>query len=328
MVAFELQFTENDPLWIATAEYHLKKVSRECVVPLLKDNEPDQKKEMTLLDFAEALSEDLMGDVPFDFFFYANPSTERANSLTYLDVPEQEDYSKELYYLRRCYSEDFAYNKNPESEAKEIYCAGREITWGISPEAAICLARPEGHESFVHDVFFKNFNQHYLFMYVLLLHQKYVLYMMLTQIGIGTYNKLETLEEYQHQLYEFETDFVFSRVTEVPQYQNLYNRLAEAFALKEMFLDVREPLVSLSEIRRTANEKKQQNRDNAVNRSLFMLSLLTFFSALLDSFDFVESFFSWFFDANIIKGIQIGSMALVVLAFVYVIKNLISSKKE
>ena len=152
--------------------------------------------------------------------------------------------------------------------------------------------------------------------------------MMLTQIGIGTYNKLETLEEYQHQLYEFETDFVFSRVTEVPQYQNLYNRLAEAFALKEMFLDVREPLVSLSEIRRTANEKKQQNRDNAVNRSLFMLSLLTFFSALLDGFDFVESFFSWFFDANIIKGIQIGSMALVVLAFVYVIKNLISSKKE
>lgn len=328
ILAFEIQFTENDPMWIATAQYYLKKVSREPVVPVNESGEPLTDKDATLLDLTKTLTKDLADKLPLDFFFYANPSTERANTLTYLDVPEQEDYSKELYYLRRCYSEDFAYNKNPEAEQREIYRAAREITWGISPEAAICLARPAGHKSFVHDVFFKNFNQQYVFMYVLLLHQKYVLFKMLTQLGIGTYNSLATLEEYQKQLYEFETDFVFSRVTEVPQYQNLYHRLTEAFALKEMFSDVREPLASLSEIRKTASEKKQQERDDAVNRSLFMLSLLTFFSALLDSFNFAEVFFSWFCPAGIIKWIQGASLLLVVVAFVYVIKNLISSRKK
>ncbi|MBQ4516974.1 MAG: hypothetical protein II997_00135 [Clostridia bacterium] len=328
ILAFEMQFTENDPMWIATAEYYLKKVSREKVVPLDKNGDPLVGKEATLLDLTKELTADFAKTLPLDFFFYANPSTERANTLTYLDVPEQEDYAKELYYLRRCYSEDFVYNKNPEAEQQEIYRAAREITWGISPEAAICLARPAGHESFVHDVFFKNFNQQYVFMYVFLLHQKYVLFMMLTQLGIGTYNNLEVLEEHQKRLYEFENDFVFSRVTEVPQYQNLYHRLSEAFALKAMFADVREPLAALSELRKTANERKQQERDNALDRSLFMLSLLTFFSALMDSFNFADSFFSWFCPEGAIKWIQGASMMLVFVVFVYVIKNLISSRKK
>ena len=58
--------------------------------------------------------------------------------------------------------------------------------------------------------------------------------MLLTKIGIGVYNSLETLEEYRRQLYEFETDFVFSCVSEVPQYQELYDRIVQAFSLKKM----------------------------------------------------------------------------------------------
>lgn len=87
-------------------------------------------------------------------------------------------------------------------------------------------------------------------MYVLLLHQKYVLYMFLTRIGIGMYNNLATLEEYRQDLYEFETDFVFTCVTEVLQYQNLYYRMTEVFSLKNVYEDIHEPLISLGEIRR------------------------------------------------------------------------------
>ena len=95
-----------------------------------------------------------------------------------------------------------------------------------------------------------------------------------------------------------------------------------------MFADVREPLASLSELRKTANERKQQERENLVNRSLLMLSLLTFFSALMDSFSFADSFFSWFCPPEAIKWIQVSFLALVMVAFVYVIKILISSRKK
>lgn len=102
-------------------------------------------------------------------------------------------------------------------------------------------------------------------MYVLLLHQKYVLYMFLTIIGLDTYNDLEKLEAYRQQLYEFETDFVFSCITEVPQYQILHEKLSDVFSLKKMYEDVREPLVSLSEVRRANAEKRQRNNDYRMN---------------------------------------------------------------
>lgn len=136
--------------------------------------------------------------------------------------------------MRRCYSDGFIYTEDDKLDEKEIFIPSKDTTWGISPEAAVCLVCPKhGSEKFLRETFYKNFNAQYLFMYIFLLHQKYVLYMFLTKIGIGIYNDLGTLEEYRQELYEFETDFVFSCVTEVPQYQKLYDRMTEAFSLKK-----------------------------------------------------------------------------------------------
>lgn len=152
--------------------------------------------------------------------------------------------------------------------------------------------------------------------------------MFLTKIGIGTYNNLETLETYRHQLYEFETDFVFSCITEVPQYQNLYDRMAQAFSLKKMYEDVHEPLVSLGEIRRETAENEQKKRDDNVNKALLMLSVLSFFSALVDSFDFVQSFFGWFLGGIGIKVIQICCILGITVTVAFVFKNLFKSKRS
>ncbi len=48
-------------------------------------------------------------------------------------------------------------------------------------------------------------------------------------------------------------DFVFSCVTEVAQYQRLYDRMTDVFALKDMYEDVNEPIRALTE------EKKKRN---------------------------------------------------------------------
>lgn len=322
IIAFKVHFEYDDPFWISNAQYYLKKVSREKIFLNSKDSP------ITMLEVSKRLVHELSIISEIEFFYYSNPSTERANVLTYIEVEPKEEYKRELFYLRRCYSEGFIYAENKELDADEIYIPSKDTVWGISPEAAICLACPGfGRKNFIQGTFYKNFNAQYLFMYVLLLHQKYVLYMFLTKIGIGTYNNLEMLEEYRHQLYEFETDFVFSCVTEVPQYQYLYDKMTEAFSLKKMYEDVHEPLISLGEVRRESADNERKKRDVNVNKALLMLSVLSFFSALVDSFDFVNSFFGWFMGDIGIRIIQvcciIGIVGTVALAF----KNLLDSKK-
>lgn len=281
-----------------------------------------------MFEIAQRLVSELSQISEIKFFYYANPSTERANVLTYLEVDPKDDYKRELFYLRRCYSEGFIFAENEKLDADEIYIPSKDTVWGISPEAAVCLACPGfGRQKFIQGTFYKNFNAQYLFMYVLLLHQKYVLYMFLTKIGIGTYNNLDTLEDYRHQLYEFETDFVFSCVTEVPQYQYLYDKMTEAFSLKKMYEDVHEPLISLSEVRRESAENEQKKRDVNVNRALLMLSVLSFFSALVDSFDFVDSFFGWFLGELGVKIVQVCCIIGIVVTVILVFKNLFDSKK-
>lgn len=323
IMAFEIIFEKTDPYWIASAQYNLKKVSRQNIICA------ENGIATSFLDIAQNAMSLISFSADFDFFFYANPSTERANMLTYLEVEPREDYRHELYYLKRCYNENFIYIENPEQEKQEYFCASKEFVWGISPEATVCLSIPAlRDDDFIPNVFYPNFKNQYLFMYILLLHQKYVFFMFLTKLGIGTYNNLDTLESYRQRLYEFETDFMFYSITDVPQYQNLYEKIYKVFCLKEMYEDVREPLVSLTEIRRKTLEQRQQKRDENVNRSLLFLSLLTFFSALMDSFDFVQSFGGLFFNDTVIKYVQIFLSFAILGITIFAIASIIKSSND
>lgn len=323
IIAFKIHLEKDDPFWVSNVQYHLKKVSREKIF------HENPAESTTMLDISKKLVSEFSAISNITFFYYANPSTERANVFTYLEVEPQENYKKELFYLRRCYSDGFIYVENSKLDEEEIFIPSKDTVWGISPEAAVCLVCPGcGRERFIRETFYKNFNEQYLFMYVLLLHQKYVLYMFLTKIGIGMYNNLDTLEEYRQELYEFETDFVFSCITEVSQYQNLYDRMVEAFSLKKMYEDVHEPLTSLGEIRRETAENEQKKRDDNVNRALLMLSVLSFFSALVDSFDFVDSFFRWFLGEIGVRIVQVCCIIGIVVTVFFVFKNLHDSRRK
>lgn len=325
MLAFQIQFTQNDPYWVSAALYYLKKVSREKLY--ISGKTDDTAEGVTMLSLAQRLTAALAGT--FEFFYYTNPGTERANVLTYMEVEEKKDYKRELYYLRRCYGEGFIYTENAQLDAKEIYAPSTDLVWGVSPEAAVCLVCPTmGRETFLRTVFYKNFNAQYLFMYVLLLHQKYTLYMLLTQIGLGVKNNLETLEDYRRQLYEFETDFVFTCVTEVEQYQRLYTHMTEAFALKQMFEDVREPLVSLGEIRQTEEERAREKRDKKLGYALTLFSLLTLFSALIDAWSLAQNLAAAFFEGRGTGWIIGGFSALILGAFWFVLRNLFDDSNK
>lgn len=319
------RLTQEQMLRLSAAQYYLKKVSRERI-HCIGDNSIG---ETTLLQIAEEIMEQSDSGGTFDFFFYAGEDTERANLLTYIEAELRDGYDYELFYLRRCYGENYLYFEDEKQREREIFNAAQDITWGISPEAAVCIVCPErGGEEFIRTKFFGNFNEQYLFMYILLLHQKYVLYLFLTMIDAEMYEDLEKLEEYRKELYKFETDFVYSRVTEVPQYQNLYDRMAEVFSLKDMYEDVREPLLSLSEVRRAELEKQQKSRENKMNQALFLLSLMGAFSAVVDSSQIIEKFFGQFWSSAVVEAAQKGCAVAILLVLIYVVAVLFGFRKK
>ena len=103
-------------LRISSAQYYLKKVSLEHI------HQCGEKgiKRTTLLGLAQMLIEPLGLDGKLDFFFYANQGTERANLLTYLEADFSDGFQRELFYLRRCYREDYLYHPDERQDEREI----------------------------------------------------------------------------------------------------------------------------------------------------------------------------------------------------------------
>lgn len=323
VMAFRVEFEKSDPFWVASAQYYLKKVSRESIFYHSMEDGQVKAHETTFLAMAKEAMQAAGEEFELKFFYYTNPGTERANMLTYLEVDTKDDYTKELYFLKRCYHDGFMYCENKEQDAKETFRITSNVIWGFSSEAAVCLAMPEMRQNgFVHNKLYKNFNEQYLFMYVFLLHQKYVLYQFLTCLGIGSFNTLETLEEYQRQFKEFEADFVFSQITEVPQYQMLYEKMYKVHCLKKIYEDVREPLEALSELRKENLEKEKRGRENRMNKALLILSILTLFSVLTDSFQFIGDFIGLFAGATVVLTIQVVVIVVIVVIAGFIIKSL------
>lgn len=326
LLAYRLNFDDNDPYYIAAAQYHLRKVWKER---LYGDTDA-----FTFMELSEKLLAQLKVAYGTHLFFHANPDTERVNFLTHLNVPEKTpaekeagegDYRQELFFLKWCYHDGFSYYDDTALGDNESYRASGDTVWGLSASAAVCLVNADGaRKAFLRDTFYNNFRAEYLFMYVLLLHQKHMMYLLLTKIGVGMNNNLELLESYKQELYEFETDFVFSHVTEVPQYQRLYGKIEHVFALKEMFQDIHEPITALAEVRREANDKQDKQRDALMTAAVFVLSAMTVVSALTDAFGMFDSL-GWMLSDTVQHVLQLcgagGVLAMTVGCFILWIRS-------
>lgn len=324
IAAFELTAAESEPMYLSTLQFWLKSAQTHKIYPVTPD--VAESAGLTLLDLVQQSVSGIF-DFPTtaDPFFYVNKGKGRANMLTFLSVDPNEseqplDVQKSLYYLRGLYSHEYEYHRDPVADQEESFCCVEHINWGITTEAAVCLAElTDSNTSFLHGAFFRNFRQEYRFMYVLLLHQKYVLYRFLTKIGIGMHNDLEILEAYRAELYEFETNFMFYRITEVPQYQKLYAKISQTFALKELYDDVDEPVNELG-------EQQRSKRDSVLNSSLVILSLLACVSAMTDGFAFIDAYLA--VSPTVAFGAKLVCSAFVVLAFLLVLFSLLAGKPK
>lgn len=325
ILAFELQFQDDDPIKIASAQYYLRKIATERIH--LADD-PDVNGRVSFVDISRKILNKAARGIDIDFFFYAAPNNEKANFLTYVDVPYKEEYEKELFHLKWCYHDGFDYHDEAVSDDSENYVASRNTIWGITVSAAVCLVnRDEKQKEFIENVFQKNFRRQYLMTYILLLHQKYMMYLFLTKMSVGIDGDLKQLEKYKAKLYEFETHYMFTYISEVPQYQRFYAKVRNLFALEELFRGVQEPLSQLTEIQRQTAENKQREYDYRINTALTTLSLLTIVSAITDATG-VTSNLTWLIAPQISRIIQIIMLILVSVVSIFMLVRLISLKKK
>ena len=86
----------------------------------------------------------------------------------------------------------------------------------------------------------------------------------------------------------------------------------------------------MTEERKRETEEEQKSREAKLNRSLLFLSILSVFSALIDSFDFSASFLGGTlkFGPAVVHGVQGVCILLIFLTAAGVLKSLFVSKKE
>lgn len=324
ILAIQIRFADNDPFRIAAAQYYLRKISKECITVTSANGRTTEKN---FIEIAERLFRPQIDVFDLDFFFYASPGTERANFFTYIDVPEKKDYSEELFYLKWCYNDGFVYDELCSYNGDD-YVASSNTVWGISPSAAVCLVnRGNNQREFIEKTFQTNFQNQYLHTYILLLHQKYTMYLFLTKLSTNLGDDLELMEDYKRRLYEFESQYMFSYISDVPQYQKFYEKTEAAFLLKTMFQDVQEPLSRLSEIQRQNSDEAQRRYDHRINTALTTLSLLTVVSALTDASG-ITSNLNWLIPPVVSKIIQIATLVLVFTTSLVMFIRLFSLKNS
>ena len=125
------------------------------------------------------------------------------------------------------------------------------------------------------------------------------------------------LKKYKSDLVGFESDFVFSTVTEVPQYQGVYEILFSQLHLSNLYADVKEPISNI-------NNNKIEKNERAVSIIGFFVSLLGLFSILADGYFIINLFFGGNVALLFVKiFIGIASIALLFCVVTVTIKVLL-----
>lgn len=281
IAAIQLEFAKDAPLYIAEGLYYLKKVHQEMLIPDAQMEETETILEAVRGLFPPCLKEKLR------FFPYLNEGMERANTMSLAFEPEREKWKEHLYFLKNAYrTEGFFYNEWMDQENETLFTSG-DYVWGVTGENLACLVLQKTEH--VTKRFQKRFQEEYLLIYILLLHRKFDLYKILTDFGIGEQNDLQTLKSYQKHLNIYRTDYEYERITEVPQYHNLYKKIEERMELTALFDDVMEPVSELSSMQMEWAEEVRAEQEGKMERALAALSFLAIFSALIDGCDYLQT---------------------------------------
>lgn len=277
-IIFQLHFCDDQlyPQKIANTIYFLKKPYHTELLGV-KDK---INRLFNLFEIAQELLKSTLS-VSFQLFFYMEEKYARANYLIMLKVDlniGEKELIHILYYLKHGFSDKYIRTKI-STELDDYYGPNGRI-WGITSESVVNIVRDSGMEDVLKKQF-DEFQSEYFIMFSLLLFQKYTYFYLLTSLTYLDRRDNKQLKQYKEFLADFERDYVFSVVTDIPQYKTVYERMVETFDLEKLYVDIYEPVLEL-------NNRQKMKQENRISAFGFILSILGLFSIVVDGKQIID----------------------------------------
>lgn len=270
---FEIAFInpEYSVRKMANSLYFIKKPAKTKISAKINNG----AKKKLLLDIAKDEMESVFssGKISYEVFFYLDESYARSNYLLMSKIPKNttpETIHDYLYYLKHGFSDKYQLQEDNNKD----YHGPNGRHWGITSESSVCIIEDVSNQ-LVENKQFKEFKTEYFIMYTLLLFQKYTYFNLLNVLSSMNYRKKNELEKYKEQLEDFERDYVFSVITDIPQYKEVYELMVKELNLGRLSKDVQVPIKEL-------NERKQSSHERKIEAIGFLFSILGIFSIIVD----------------------------------------------
>lgn len=239
--------------------------------------------------------------VEAEIFFSAISNVKmQANVFSILQLDDAKNIDDKLFHLSRAYNLDYEYSDCDENEGITTYHPYSYIHWGYCEQGLACIY--DNSCNFTRNGFAGNLNNDYYFMYLLLLHQRYLLLDLMDKTLICK-NNIEEWKRVQTDLLDFEIEYSFNVISDERTYHKIYSDMRSILSIVELENDINDVsnrmyVMKHDEELKNINRIHEQEEISADIRSrrtdivLALLSLLAIFSALVDSTDVINEWCS------------------------------------
>ena len=268
---------------IANFSYMFKKATSKCKADL-----SDGKR--ALYDVAQ----DLLPQEPKTVMFFSTSARFKyeCNCFHFVHLNEQtpdEDMLRAtLYRLSRSYRNDMPISV--DSAYDMFYEVSRGDYWMGSPEGLVNVVYDEQHHSsgksdyYLHTLKPQRLQTDYYFMYLLLLNQKHTSVEYIRMVSQSLSGKMKDVEKFNRRIVLLKNTFSFNVISDDSVVQNIYSRMYTVLEIRNLLEDVIENEKQMEMLQKA----KQIYDDRLSNKYLLGISILSMFSALIDSASFFD----------------------------------------
>ena len=220
-------------------------------------------------------------------FFFSNNSLYKCQTLCYhmIKTDYQSEYERDrlLFYLKRSYSIDFAYDTHNDCGKYDmVYAPYDYMVFGGSQEGVVALFR-KTDIYFMEKLFPEQLKNDYHYMYLILLNQRFSEIKYVEEIAL-TEDAVDLVESISRKIVHLKTRYSFHVVSDDYIYQNLYSKMYDIFDIDKLFLDIEENGDRLA----LAQSNDSADREKKTNDFLWYISVLAVFSAITDLASYID----------------------------------------
>lgn len=266
---------------IANFSYMFKKATSKC-----KKELPNQQR--ALYDVACAL---LPKESRAILFFSASARFKyECNCFHFLhldqEIPEPSTLQATLYRLSRSYRSNMP--AAAESAYDIMYEAGSGDYWSGCSEGLANIVYDDQHDEkndyYLHSLKLQRLQTDYYFMYLLLLNQKYSAVEYIKMVSHSLDVTTKDVEALNRRIVQLKNTFSFNVISDDSVVQNIYSKMFAVLEIRNLLEDVIENEKQMEFLQKA----KHMKDDRLSNKYLFGISILSLFSALIDSASFFD----------------------------------------